>query len=311
LITKIAEDKGYKVITQVANHDAKLQNDQIENLIIQGVDVLIICPEDGDASATAVDSAYEAGIPVISYCRLIKSPKVAAHITFDNWGVGRAQAEAVIDAVPNGKFVLLGGSPTDNNALLFREGQMQVLQPLIDDGTIEIVADQWVESWDPQKALSIMENILTSLENELDAVVSSNDGTALGALQALKAQGLAGKVAISGQDASEAGCKSIVEGELTMTVYKDLRALAPLAVELAEMLAAGKELNESTVSGGKVYTVETLSGDNRIKGDIFCKFLPVVKVTKENVYDVVIKNGFQSYDAVYQDIPEGQRPLKP
>jgi D-xylose transport system substrate-binding protein len=104
---------------------------------------------------------------------------------------------------------------------------MEVVQPLVDAGKVEIVADQWVENWDNANALKIMENILTATNNDIDAVVASNDGTALGALQAMKAQGLAGVVPISGQDATLAGCKSIVEGELTMTVFKDVRKTLP------------------------------------------------------------------------------------
>ena len=112
---------------------------------------------------------------------------------------------------------MLGGSPTDNNAILFRKGQMDIVQPYVDKGIVKIVADQWVDNWDAANALKIMENILTAQTNKIDAVVASNDGTALGALQALKAQGLAGKVPISGQDATADGCNSIVKGELTVT----------------------------------------------------------------------------------------------
>ncbi len=129
------------------------------------------------------------------------------------------------------KVVLSGGSPTDNNAILVRNGQMEVLQPYIDQGVIKVVADQWVENWDPAKAEKMMENILTAQQNKIDAVVASNDGTALGELQAMKAQGLAGKVPISGQDATADGCNSIVKGEQTVSVFKDTRLLAPKAVE--------------------------------------------------------------------------------
>ncbi len=139
------------------------------------------------------------------------------------------------------KMVLSGGSPTDNNAVLVRQGQMEVLQPYIDKGVVKIVADQWVENWDAAKAETMMENILTAQQNKIDAVVASNDGTALGELQALAAQGLAGKVPISGQDATADGCNSIVKGQQTVTVFKDTRLLAPQAVKMIEALIKGQQ----------------------------------------------------------------------
>jgi D-xylose transport system substrate-binding protein len=306
LMTNLAAEQGAEVIVQQANHDAKLQNDQIENMILQGVDVIIIVAEDGAAAASAVESAAADGIPCLAYDRLIKSDKLAAYISFDNVEVGRAQARGVTKRVNKGRFVLLGGSPTDNNAILFRSGQMEILQPLIDSGDIEVVADQWVENWSSANATKIMENILTAQNNEIDAVVASNDGTALGALQAMKAQGLAGKVPISGQDATEAGCKSIVEGELSMTVYKDVRLLTPMSIEMAIQLAKGEEIPDL-----KDFSLAELTLDDSLEGTVPCRFLKVVEVDKDNVYDEIIMSGFQSYDVVYRDIPEDQRPPKP
>jgi len=304
-MTALANEKGVQVVSQVANHDAKLQNDQIENMVLQGVDVIIIIAEDGAACATAVEAAAKAKIPCIAYDRLIKTDKLAAYISFDNVEVGRQQAEGVLKVKNKGRFVMLGGSPTDNNAVLFRNGQMEKIQPLVDSGDITIVADQWVDNWEQSNALKIMENILTAQKNQIDAVVASNDGTALGAIQALKAQGLAGKVPISGQDATAAGCKAIVEGELTMTVFKDVRLLTPIAIEMAIKLAK-KEKVEDLVN----YDLSELTLDDSLQGQVPCKFLPVVQVDKSNVYDVVIKSGFQKYDEVYRDIPADKRPPK-
>jgi len=305
-MTKLAKDKGADIIVQVANHDAKLQNDQIDNMVLQGVDVVIIIAEDGAACATAVDNAAKSKVKTIAYDRLIKSSKLSAYISFDNVEVGRQQSAGVLKVKNSGKFVMLGGSPTDNNAILFRQGQMINVSPLVKKGTIKIVADQWVDNWDQANALKIMENILSAQKNQIDAVVASNDGTALGALQAMKAQGLAGKVPISGQDATAAGCKSIVEGELTMTVFKDTRLLTPMAIDMAIKLATGKKID-----GLKNYTLAELTLDKKLSGSVPCKFLPVVQVDKSNVYDVVIKSGFQSFDEVYRDIPVDKRPAKP
>jgi D-xylose transport system substrate-binding protein len=313
---KLLEAKGYEVLTQEANHDVKLQNDQIDNMVSQGVKALIIVAEDGDAIVTSVDKAAAAGVKVIAYDRLIKTPKISAYLSFNNVEVGRQQALGVMkalgidswDAAAKGKakVVKLGGSPTDNNAILFRKGQDEIVDKYVKDGKIDIVADQWVDNWDAANALKLMENILTAQSNKIDAVVASNDGTALGALQAMKAQGLAGKVPISGQDATADGSNSIVKGELTVSILKDIRNLAPLAVDLADKLLTGQ-----TVADLKNYTMAELTNDPKKTGEVPCIFLPVQQVTKDNVFDLVVKSGFQKYDDVYRDIPEGQRPPKP
>jgi D-xylose transport system substrate-binding protein len=305
LMRSLVEEAGANYISQVANYDVTLQNNQIENMILQGADVIIVIAQDGAAAAAAVEAAAEDGIPVIAYDRLIKSDKLAAYISFDNLEVGRSQARGVTAVVDSGRFVLLGGSPTDNNAILFRQGQMEILQPLIDSGQIEVVADQWVQDWAPANAVALMENILTAINNDVDAVVASNDGTALGALQAMKAQGLAGIVPISGQDATESGCASIVAGELTMTVFKDVRLLTPMAIEMALALARGEDL------GLDMYTLAELTLDDSLSGSVPCNFLPVVQVDASNVYEEIILTGFQDYDAVYRDIPEDERPARP
>jgi D-xylose transport system substrate-binding protein len=217
-------------------------------------------------------------------------------LDIDNWDVATKGPARVIK---------MGGSPTDNNAILVRQGQDEILDPLEKAGKIEIVADQWVDNWDAAKAVTLMENMLAAAGNDVDAVVASNDGTALGALQALKAQGLAGKVPISGQDATADGCNSIVKGEQTVTVFKDIRNLSPLAVELADQLAKGETPDL------EMHKLSDLTLNDQLTGEVPCKFLPVVQVTKDNVYDVVVKSGFQSYDDVYRDIPEDQRPPKP
>jgi D-xylose transport system substrate-binding protein len=306
IMTDKARELDAQVISQVANNDPKLQNDQIENMVLQGVDVLIVVAEDASAAVTAVESAADAGVHVISYDRLIPTPEIATYISFDNVEVGRVQAEEVVKRQGSGRFVLLGGSPTDNNATLFRQGQMEVLQPLIDDGDITVVADQWVPNWSPAEATRIMENILTAQQNEIDAVVASNDSTALGALQAMEAQGLAGEVPISGQDATLAGVRSVLRGNLTMSVLKDYRDMAPRAVEIAVQLAAGE-----TVEGFEERTLTELTLDEDMEGSVNVNFLPVVAVDQENLYEEVVQTCFQPWAEVYSNVPEEDRPPKP
>ena len=314
LMRKLLEEKGYEVLSQEANHDVKLQNDQIDNMVSQGAKALIIIAEDGAAAATAADKAADAGVKVIAYDRLIKSPKIAAYLSFNNIAVGEGQGDGVMKAldIEGGKWtkenpakvVMLGGSPTDNNAVLFRQGQMNIVQKYVDEGLVKIVADQWVDNWDPANANKLMENILTAQKNQVDAVVASNDGTALGALTALKAQKLS--VPISGQDATADGCNSILKGELTVSIYKDTRKLSPLAVDLADKLLKGE-----TISDLKSYTMAELTNSKDAQGEVMCYFLPVVQITKDNVYAEIVKSGFQTYDDVYRDIPDAEKPTKP
>ena len=316
LLTKLLEEKGYKVVVQEAAHDVKLQNDQIDNMVAQGAKGLIVIAEDGAAAVTAVDKAAAAGVKIIAYDRLIKTANIAAYLSFDNTEVGRQEALGVMTALglPGStkwtkdnpaKVVMSGGSPTDNNAHLVRAGQEEVMKPYVDAGVIKIVADFWVENWDAAKALANMENTLTAQQNKIDAVVASNDGTALGELTALKAQGLAGIVPISGQDATADGCNSIVKGEQTVTVYKDFRLLAPKVVDMMDALIKG-----NPIEGAEPFSLKLLTGEE-LPGDVNCVFLPVVQVTKENVYEEIVVSGFQPYDAVYRDIPADQRPPAP
>jgi len=256
-------------------------------------------------------------VKVVAYDRLIKSPNISAYISFNNTEVGRQEALGVMTAlgIPGSttwtkdnpaKIVLSGGSPTDNNAHLVRQGQMEVIQPYLDQGIIKVVADQWVDIWDAANAEKMMENILTAQQNLIDGEIASNDGTALGELQAMKAQGLAGKVPISGQDATADGCNSIVKGEQTVSVYKDIRKLSPLAVEMIDKLIKGEAITDL-----KSYTLAELTLDDTKTGDVQCLFLPVQQVNKDNVYELIVMSKFQKYDDVYRDIPEDQRPAKP
>ncbi len=287
IFVKKAEELGAKVFVQSANGDATAQISQIENMINRNVDVLVIIPFNGEVLGNIIAEAKREGIKVLAYDRLINNADLDFYVSFDNEKVGELQAQSIVEKVPEGKYFLMGGSPVDNNAKLFRKGQMKVLQPLIDSGKIKVVGDQWVDSWLAEKALQIMENALTANKNNIDAVVASNDATAGGAIQALSAQGLAGKVAISGQDADLAGIKRIVEGTQTMTVYKPITKLADKAAEIAVQL--GKD--------GKPEANAQLN--NGLK-DVPAYLLDPIAVTKDNIEATIIKDGFHSKEAIYK-----------
>ncbi|EOI3475986.1 D-xylose ABC transporter substrate-binding protein [Cronobacter dublinensis] len=274
-----AESLGAKVFVQSANGNEETQMSQIENMINRGVDVLVIIPYNGQVLSNVVAEAKREGIKVLAYDRMINNADIDFYISFDNEKVGEIQAQSLVEKVPQGNYFLMGGSPVDNNARLFRDGQMKVLKPFIDSGKIKVVGDQWVDGWLPENALKIMENALTANNNKIDAVVASNDATAGGAIQALSAQGLAGKVAISGQDADLAGIKRIMAGTQTMTVYKPITQLANTAAEVAVELGNDKQPKSDV----------TLN--NGLK-EVPARLLTPIKVDKSNIESTVIKDGF-------------------
>ncbi|MEO3991482.1 D-xylose ABC transporter substrate-binding protein [Pseudocitrobacter cyperus] len=274
-----AEALGAKVFVQSANGNEETQMSQIENMINRGVDVLVIIPYNGQVLSNVIKEAKQEGIKVLAYDRMINNADIDFYISFDNEKVGEMQAQSLVNQVPQGNYFLMGGSPVDNNAKLFRAGQMKVLKPYIDSGKINVVGDQWADGWLPENALKIMENALTANNNKIDAVVASNDATAGGAIQALSAQGLAGKVAISGQDADLAGVKRIIAGTQTMTVYKPITTLATTAAEIAVELG-----NDQTPKSDATL-------NNGLK-DVPSRLLTPIEVNKTNIDQTVVKDGF-------------------
>ncbi|MBR0573151.1 MULTISPECIES: D-xylose ABC transporter substrate-binding protein [Pasteurellaceae] len=287
IFVKKANELGAEVLVQSANGDDYKQISQIENMINKNIDVLVIIPHNGDVLSNVIAEAKREGIKVLAYDRLINNAELDFYISFDNEKVGELQAKSIIKAKPEGNYFLMGGSPVDNNAKLFRKGQMKVLQPLIDSGKIKVIGDQWVDSWLAEKALQIMENVLTANKNNIDAVVASNDATAGGAIQALIAQGLSGKVAISGQDADLAAIKRIIAGTQTMTVYKPINNLANTAAEIA--IALGNDKNPKA-------NAELNNGLKNVPSYL----LDPISVDKTNIKETIIKDGFHTEESIYK-----------
>jgi len=278
--TQAAEKLGAKVYVQSADASEQRQIAQIENLISRGVDVLVIVPYNATVLNNAIREAKKAKIKVLSYDRLILNADVDAYISFDNKAVGELQAQSLVAVKPKGNYYLLGGAPTDNNAKILREGQLKVLQPLADKGDIRIVGRQWVKDWSASEAMAIVENALTANGNRIDAVVASNDATAGGAIQALAAQKLAGKVAVSGQDADLAAVRRVIAGTQAMTVYKPLRQIAASAADLAVRLVRNQKPAYNAQLDNGFKKVDTL-------------LLKPILLNKGNV-DVLVKDGFYS-----------------
>ena len=284
-----AEELGARVLVQAANSNDVLQAQQAENLLTQGVQVLVVAAHNGKAAASIVEAAHKVGVPVIAYDRLIENCDLDLYMSFDGERVGELQAEYLLQRVPKGRYVLIAGAPTDPNAHLFRKGQMNVMQPAIDRGDVTVVADQWAREWLPVESLKIMENALTRADNQVDAVLASNDGTAGGAIQALAEQNLAGKIPVTGQDAELAACQRIVAGTQSMTVYKPLRVLARTAAEVAVRMARKEPLGVPTepVANGKI--------------DVPSVLVECVSVDRDNLMQAIVADGFHKQEDVYRD----------
>jgi D-xylose transport system substrate-binding protein len=281
-----AQQLGAVVITMSSDNDPATQISQIENMISQGVKVLVVMPSDSNQIAPVIEQANAAGVKVIAYDRMINDKDLDMYVSFDNTKVGELEAQGILNVVDHGAFAYIGGSPTDNNALLVRNGSMQVLQPRMASGTITLVVNTLTPKWDSTQAYQEMKAYL-DMGKTVDAVVSANDGMAFGIIQALAEKGLAGKVPVSGQDADLSACQRIVQGTQAMTVYKPIKLEADEAAEAAVQMAEGQTppFNATTTNGII---------------DVPSYLLQPIAVTKDNMADTVIKDGFHTAAEIYQ-----------
>jgi D-xylose transport system substrate-binding protein len=289
LFVERAKELGAEVVVREANGDPALQEKQARELLEEDVKALVVVPSDTDKAAAVVSAAGEKKVPVISYDRLIRNADVALYVSFDNVKVGRMQAEYLLNRAPKGNYLLIGGSPTDNNAKLLRQGQMEMLKPAIAAGSVRIVGEDWANNWDPEEAKKQTEAALKKTRN-LAAIVASNDHTADGVVEALQAANLAGKVLVSGQDAELNALRRIVAGTQTMTVYKPLRPLARMAAGAAVNMAKGQ-------------TEDGLVSINNGQKDVPARLLEPMSVDKETIDRTVIADGYHSRAEVYQTGP--------
>ena len=294
LVLQRCKEVGAKCDVLVADGNDAVQVNQSESLLTQGVDVLIVAPHNGEIAASIVEAAHRQGVPVISYDRLIRTSDVDLYVSHQVVKIGEMQGNYALQHVPKGNYVLIGGSPTDNNAILLHQGQMNILKPAIDRGDIKVVSDQYAKEWRADEALRIAEDALTKTNNDIQAIVASNDGTAGGAVSALPPP-LVGKVLVTGQDAALDAVQRIVEGRQTMTIYKPIKPLAFSAVDSAVKLARGE----------KVETKETV---NNGKKDVPAILQEPIVVDKSNVLQTVIKEGYHKLEDVYKNVPRDQWP---
>jgi D-xylose transport system substrate-binding protein len=303
-----AELMGAEVSYVVADGDQDRQNKQADALLTEGMQGLVVIPKNLFTAARIVKSAHEKNVPVLAYDRLIRDSDLDVYVTFDNEQVGYLQAKGVLEKVPQGNFILLGGAASDNNAKLLRDGQIRAIREhVLGTGLrVAVLADPFMDDWDRDEARRRISNLITKFSAEgkkIDAVVASNDATAGGVVAALKAEKLEGKVAVSGQDAELQACQRIVEGTQAVTVYKPIKKIAEVSAEIAVRLARKEKPEEIIRSMG--YTVNYL--DNGYK-KVPTIFLEPINVTRENIARTVVSDGWQPLEKVYANIPKSQWP---
>jgi len=295
-----AAELGADVLVQSANSDDTRQMQDIQALLSRNVDVLVIVPHNGAAMAKAVGLAHEAEIPVIAYDRLIPNCELDLYITFDNVRVGEMQAEYMVEALHGeGRIVRILGANTDNNAHLLKRGQDAVLAPHLASGNIEIVHEDWATNWKPEQAKKITNAAISRFATEgFDGVLASNDGTAGGAIQALIEDGAAGGIIVTGQDAELVACQRIADGTQSMSIYKPIAEVATRAAEAAVAMGRGRPvIARHAIDNGAVEVPSIL--------------IDVVAVSRDNILETVVADGFHTYDDVFRNVAKDKRPPRP
>lgn len=282
-----AKEMGAEVIVQNANNDDQDQLEQVKYLLRQGIDVLIIVPNDLNKATYAVELAKKQGVPVISYDRLVLNSNVNLYITFDNVKVGELMAKSISKNIDTGNLLIINGAKTDNNTKMIKQGYDKVLKPLIADGRINIVGEEWAPNWMKEYAFKVVDEALQK-KTKIDAVIAGNDSLAEGAIEALSEHRMAGNVIVAGQDADLTACQRIVEGTQLMTIYKPIDKLAESTIKMAIKLVKNEPLK-----------VDNYIFDGRY--EVLYYVLEPITVTKSNIDDTVIRDGFHLRNEVYRN----------
>ena len=280
---KAAADAGIQIEIQIADNDAGRQQNQCDNLLSQGVDVLIVAPHDGEAAKNIVEMAHAEGVPVISYDRPILNADLDLYVTFDQYHIGWLMGDYLNTHLESGNIVILSGDPGDPTCVPLKQGAVDAIQEKIDSGAYVVVLEQECKDWEAREALKHMENALTLTDNDIQGVIAPNDGTAGGIIQALAAQDLAGKVIVTGQDSEVDAIKRIIEGTQSMTVFFDTREMSAAAFEAAVKMAKGEDSGATGFEDNGFKEVPTLQ-------------FPASQVTKDTYKELLIDSGYMSED---------------
>lgn len=273
---------GAEILLEVADNDQSKQIAQAKAMVKSGAKVLIIVPINQDEAAKIVEMAHESDVKVIAYDRLINGCKLDYYISANSTHIGELQASYLTSLKPKGKYALICGSKYDNNSMRLFLGQMNVLQPFMEKGDIQVVYSEFTESWSPAEGALHANRILDQNQDLITGIIAGSDAIADGVLLVLKERGLEGKIMVAGQDAELDNVKAILNGTQTCSVLKPLKEMATKTAELAMLLALEKPLNMkfTTESNGKALVKSILINATVVNGN--------------NIQSTVIASGFHS-----------------
>jgi len=283
LLQKALTAAGLTPIIQNAEGDTTKFSSIADQMITQGAKVIMMANLSSESGAAVQKKAAEAGVVTIDYDRLTLGGSAKYYVSFDNTKVGELQGQGLLDCLGSktgAQIIQINGSPTDNNATLFKNGAVKVLQPKYDSGAYKLVGDQAIQGWDNQLGGKTFEQLLTANGGKVDGVLAANDGLAGAIITVLQKNSLNGKVAVTGQDATAAGLQSILRGDQCMSVYKDVQKEAAAAAELAIDLASGDTAKADALATAK-------SADPTGNRQVSSVLLTPQTITKANVRDVL------------------------
>jgi D-xylose transport system substrate-binding protein len=283
-----AHDLGAEVIVQLSAGGTKEQLSQIDFLLTKNIDVLVVVAHDTEMFSGIVKKARDRNIPVVAYDRLIMGVPIDAYVSFNNREVGQRFGRALLDAVPQGRYLVVNGSTKDSNSFEVNAGLHEVLDPAVARGRVTIAQEIWLDEWSSDEALDKVGRYFDQQTN-IAAIACANDQIASAAIQVLEEHRLAGKVAVVGQDADTGACQKIVEGTQLMTVYKPIGTLATRAAVVAIGLARGKRATPDRFI------------DNRSGQAVPFFVEPTQSVFRSNMDATIIRDGFHSSADVYRN----------
>ncbi len=286
-----AEELGATVIFDSANNDEQIQLGKFENMLAKGVEVIVMQPVNTGTAGSMVKMANEEGVKVVGYDSMLTNGPLDYMVMQDSWAVGKLQGEAMVEwltakkGAVEGKVALIMGQPGDSNAAAMSSGAVEIIES---NPGLELVVKQSHEGWSADKAMATAENAMTKFGNEIDAFICNNSGMARGVIAALDAQGLAdtSKVFVAGSDADLVNIQYVAQGKQSVEIWKKIKPLAETAAEVAVKLAKGEEVEADKVLNNGFVDVPTV-------------VTPIVSITKDNLDDTIIAEGFYTKEQVY------------
>lgn len=295
MLTKALKAKGLTPIIENAQGNVQKFSQIADSMLSKHVKVLVIAPINSASGAQVESEAKKQGVPVVDYDRPTLGGSAHYYVSFNNKQVGVLQGKAMAEALkdkPGADVIEIEGAPTDNNATLFYKGQQKVLKPLYDSGKLNLVDSRAIDKWDNQKGGKVFEQLLTANGGTVDGVVAANDGLAGAVITVLKKNHLAGKVPVTGQDATAAGLKDILRGYQSSTVFKPVKKEAQATAKLVKALVSGNTAKADKIASGSMH-------DPKGKRDLKAVLLKPTSVTIDNVA-LPIKKGYVKAGEVCQ-----------